>query len=280
MHFRFLEANMIKIPFQSFRGLINKTPNGKKGYFCYLISLFQLFFHIEDIKNYLNQQNLQNTTEILLSNLIKKIYSSRNDSSVSIKEFVSNWKGWYTKSGHLQNIPEDIDDFFQFLLNSCSDNFKKMFLIHYNSQSDFEIGSDHYNTYFLRLLINDTNVQSLINNHILENKIKFLPNCLFLFLQRSNGTFFNDIDIRINSFINVNNINYKFIGCSIFIGSLQNGHYITMINFHGKYVLFDDERVSNLFYYQNCSSLIKSMMQNADEMLSKRSVLFGICKIQ
>ena len=44
-----------KIPFQSFRGLINKTPNGKKGYSCYLISLFQLLFHIEDVKNYLNQ---------------------------------------------------------------------------------------------------------------------------------------------------------------------------------------------------------------------------------
>ena len=57
------------IPYQSFRGIYNKSKEGRKGYVCFAISFFQLIFHSENIINYLCMPNLTNNTEILLNNI-------------------------------------------------------------------------------------------------------------------------------------------------------------------------------------------------------------------
>ena len=76
------------IPFQKFKGIHNKSPNGKKGYYCFLISFFQLFFHIDDVLIYLNNSNLQNNTELLLSHNSQKLISNRKDSAIKIYNFI------------------------------------------------------------------------------------------------------------------------------------------------------------------------------------------------
>ena len=54
------------IDFQNFRGFINKKDKSTKGYFCFVISFFQLFFHCTDVVDYFWQGNKRNLTEKLL----------------------------------------------------------------------------------------------------------------------------------------------------------------------------------------------------------------------
>ena len=113
------------IPFQSFRGIYNKSKEGRKGYICFAISFFQLIFHSEDVKTYLSTENLQNSTENLLSEILSKITSNRQYISISITNFLSKWKGWCSSDGLLVNDSEDISEFCQYLLYSCSEKISK-----------------------------------------------------------------------------------------------------------------------------------------------------------
>ena len=208
------------IPFQSFKGIYNKTEKGKKGYYCFAISFFQLLLHSEDVLNYLRNPDLQNSTEILLSSIYKKIYSKRKVKAITLKEFLSNWRGWCSSSGYLVNDSEDISEFCLYLLHSCSNEFKQMFLIEYNKIQEFPPDSPYFNDFFFRLELIDINIQNLINIHFQKNNVIHLPKNLFLYLPRQNKTKICESDININTFIKVKNTNYKFVGCSIYKGKL------------------------------------------------------------
>ena len=262
------------IPYQSFRGIYNKSKEGRKGYVCFAISFFQLIFHSENIINYLCMPNLTNNTEILLNKIISKLHSNSDYKAISIKNFLSNWDGWLSSDGLLVNDSEDISEFCQYLLYSCSENFQNLFSITLNEKSEFPPDSVYYPNYFLRLELSDHNIQKLIDNYTQKHQILQLPQNLLLYLPRIYGTKFFKNDISINSFIKVNNINYKFVGCSIFLGKHPKGHYITYIKFFDKYVQFDDDLVSNLFFYENCPSQNLIDIKKADDNLTKKAVFF------
>ena len=99
----------------------------KKGNYCFAISLFQLIFHCLDIILCLQNQNIQNDTEILLSYLIKKICTKRQNSSIVISKFIKNRNKWSSTSGYLSNLQEYQHEFVQYLLYSCSHQFDSMF---------------------------------------------------------------------------------------------------------------------------------------------------------
>lgn len=236
------------IDFQNFRGFINKKDNSTNGKFCFVISFFQLFFHCSDVVEYFQTKDTKNTTEILLKDIIKRRYTNGNSKAINIYNFISGWDQWYTNSKHLLNIQEDTKEFAQYLLFSCTENINNLFKIEINfeNQSFFEENTPYHDTYFLQLDINgldkikqklQLDVQSILSNFCLHcNTINQLPKYLLLYLKRSNGFTFSTKDVKINSFIEISNINYKFTGASIFKGDLSHGHYVTLLKFVDKFV--------------------------------------------
>ena len=67
--------------------------------FLFRYIFFQLIVHSEDLLNYLNQQNLQNQTELLLCEMVHRIHS-KFKSATSIQSFILNWKGGQIKMGY------------------------------------------------------------------------------------------------------------------------------------------------------------------------------------
>lgn len=134
---------------------IQSRFNISKGYICFAISFFQLIFHSEDVKTYLSTENLQNTTEILLSEILSKITSNRQYISISITNFLSKWKRWCSSDGLLVNDSEDISEFCQYLL---------------------------YPNYFLRLEISNSNIQDLKNIYTQKHQILQLRKNLLTYI--------------------------------------------------------------------------------------------------
>ena len=172
------------------------------------------------------------------------------------------------------NDSEDINELCQYLFNTCSNDFVDLFKIIYTVPLESDSSCPFYNNYFMRLVLeNESNVRVIVNKHIIDHPINKLPKCLLLNLIRSNGITFTEQEIEINSFLQINNINYRFVGCSIFLGVLPLGHYITYIKFYDKYVSFDENYVFNLFYYHNCPIENQQEMIKAENRLNKRAVL-------
>mgnify|MGYP001112042621 CR=1 FL=1 len=136
------------IPFQTFKGIFNKSISKTKGYYCFAISLFQILFHSEDVINYLRRRNLQNNTEKLLQNIYKRLYSKRNESAISIRDFLANWRGLPSSSGLLVNDSEDINELCQYLFNTCSNDFVDLFKIIYTVPLESDSSCPFYNNYF------------------------------------------------------------------------------------------------------------------------------------
>ena len=106
----------------------------------------------------------------------------------------------------------------------------------------------HFRIFFLKLIIFTNNIQNLIDNKMKEcDELKRLSKYLFLSILRYDGIGFNNKYIDINTFIEINEINYQFFGAVIFEGEDKQGHYTTLIKFDDKHVLFDDDNVSPLF---------------------------------
>lgn len=260
-----------RIPFSKFRGIRNQTPNLKPGNYCFAISLFQLMFHCKEVVRYLKRKEHDNNTDELLSNIVKRLNSTRKSATTNISDFILGWDQWYTNNGHLQNQKEDIKEFCQYLLFSCSQSVNSYFKIDldYINDPEFDV------SYYLQLSLNAANVQSLINN-FLNNEIQqinILPKYLFLSINRTDGFNFLDNSVQINSFIQIENSFYKFSGASIFLGDLKGGHYVTLFKFYEKFVLFDCNYVYNLFFYPNCSIDTYNIIQEYDLKLRKNSVL-------
>ena len=127
------------------------------------------------MKTYLSTENLQNTTEILLSEILSKITSNRQYISISITNFLSKLKRWCSSDGLLVNDSEDISEFCQYLLYSCSEKFQNLFSIKLNEESAFPQDSVYYPNYFLRLEISNSNIQDLINIYTQKHQILQLP---------------------------------------------------------------------------------------------------------
>lgn len=107
------------------------------------------------MKTYLSTENLQNTTEILLSEILSKITSNRQYISISITNFLSKWKRWCSSDGLLVNDSEDISEFCQYLL---------------------------YPNYFLRLEISNSNIQDLKNIYTQKHQILQLRKNLLTYI--------------------------------------------------------------------------------------------------
>lgn len=116
----------LEIDYHQFRGIENK------GNICYIISLFQLFFHSPQILQYLKTVENLNDTEKMLSQIVNDLYTGHTK-SISIQKFIDSWKGWGENNEKIpQGENQDVLEFFMYLTNKLSDDFKKF--LHFLAQ--------------------------------------------------------------------------------------------------------------------------------------------------
>lgn len=277
-------TNQMVLPFQFFKGILNiqirkkREKKAKKGRYCYAITFLQLIIHCEDVLQYIQSQKLNDKNEILLSDIITDIYKNENKKAVDISNFVKKWQGWEGKR-KLPSEQSDSSEFGQFFLNSLTKNLYNLFKIKikFANDIDLEYGDPFHKNFFLKLIINSNNIQNLIDNKMNEcEELKRLPKYLFLSILRYDGFGFNNQYIGINTFININNTNYEFLGAAIFEGQDKEGHYTTLIKFDGKYVLFDDDNVLPLFIYHGCNRNSFDFIKRYDVLLKKKLHVFTL----
>lgn len=259
-----IEQTNLDIELNTFRGITN---NNKK---CYVNSLLQLLFHCHDFNKYLSKEDIEDKNEKLLKNIYNSFRSSTTN-SINIADFYSNWTGWNgDKDTNLPEDLQDINEFFDYFIDSISANLKSLFT--------FTIKESNHQVYdvpFLRVTLSDFNhnLRSIILNetstttHPLTN-----PDNLFIQLDRAKGEQQISSDfVSVNNTIVFNDQFYEFIGVAVF----DSDHYHSIIKISNHYFDFNDNLVSPLFL-DNYSLRRSSYMRcvNCSQLVNRGSVLF------
>ena len=126
------------------------------------------------------------------------------------------WEGWEGDE-RLPLVQSDSCEFGQFLLNSVTRELYNFFKIKMDFENDinFEPDSPFHKKFFLKLVLNSNDIQTLINNKMRDCiNLRSLPNYLFISLLRNDGFGLRNEYIDIKTFITIRDTNYKFLGAS------------------------------------------------------------------
>ena len=251
---------------QKFRGF--KNP----GQLCYSISFFQLFFHCKFVRKYLRKQNIKNHTEILLGKILSDLSEKNDNESIEFTNFIENWNRW-DGDQPLPLVQTDCSEFYQQIFKSVSLQLQNFFLIDFRSSRDYLVDGEKVKQCLINIKVKYGNVQFGINHATKYwTEVKKLPKYLFICINRSHTTFLTNV-VKINSYIDVFNSHYKFLGSTVFNGNDQHGHYTSIIKVENNYFYFDDGNVYSLFYTKHCSKYTQNLICICNKLLKENSTL-------
>ena len=259
------------VPHQLFRGFYNdnKIPNQDQNY-CYVISFLQMFFHCPSVINYFQTQNISNTQEKILKDIFNEIYKKNNYSAIYIDDFLLHWSGWEYHTT-LPVEQSDVAEFANYFLASLSTNLSDLFLFTGNFEPSI---APFDRNYLYSVLPIGQDIEDIIKTSLLKYKgFNKHPQYFIVSLVRNLETNFRDDEIPINTFILLKKEVYKCKSIIVFSGKDQHGHYKSFIKIDDEYFLFNDEIVSPLFNYPNCSSDMQNFIKLSNSEINKRSVL-------
>ena len=212
-----VSTSSISTPYQAFRGIDNLDYQNNQAKYCYAISFLQLLFHSQIVTNYLFSEKIENKNDIILQNLLNSLYVENNENSIKLDYFVRKFRGWRGR----YRIPNDYCDIFefgQFLLDSLSKDFSDIFLhdIINDEEYLYQTDEDSFRKYFLQLPVSNSTIQNILNDKLSTiQHIHKLPQCLFISLLRQDTDKFNKQHVSVNSFIQISDITYKFVGAAM-----------------------------------------------------------------
>lgn len=259
------------VPRQLFRGFYNdnKIPNQDQNY-CYVISFLQIFFHCPAVIDYFKTQNISNNQEKILKNIFNEIYKNNNYSAIYIDDFLLHWSGWEYHTT-LPVEQSDVAEFANYLLASVSTNLSDLFLFTGNFEPSI---APFDRNYLYSVLPIGQDIEDIINTSLLKYKgFKKIPEYFIVSLVRNVDNSFREDEKPINTFILLKKDVYKCKSIIVFSGKDKQGHYKSFIKIDDEYFLFNDEFVSPLFNYPNCSSDMQNFLKLCNSEINKRSVL-------
>lgn len=241
-----------------FKGILNLDFNDNSANYCPAISFFQLIFHCENISNIINGIKPKNKNETIIKQFFSEHFASNK--LINISKFTSQWKGWSNKT-LITNQKFDINEFIEYFLQSSPKQVQNLFYC-----SEFVLGSKY--SIFLNPVSGP--LQNILNNQIGQNCINNLPEYILITICRKSFLYFDHQKIDINTFIQISNQAFKFVGAITF----SNEHYHTIIKLFNHYFLYDDNDVCPLFCHDNNNEELIELIKIMDyELNSNTSIL-------